>query len=233
MKTMPRQALTLLTVSGLGVSLLTACPRDPVPSQASAQLNFQFPALTDTGDVKVAAVAFLTPNDEPKVVASGSLTSNTTASIWLWGEDLKTLAANSRCTTPFLTGEAAGKVDVTVTPQTAKTCNVYFLVYRDSDRNGQPTSLEELYNTHDLYSYASESFSYRFLSPDGNSTETGTRTAGWSLVRHQVLQPSATPGRYLVSMNSVPKEDEALTLRMHEPTNFFTSQGLTRTGGHK
>ena len=230
MTTLPKQTLTLLTVSGLGVSLLTACP-DPTPYVPPTQFTFQFPALADTADVRVAAVAFLGQNNDLKVVSSGYLNGPGTAFISLYGDDLKSLANDPGCTTSFLTGEGAGKVDVTVTPQTAKTCNVYFLIYRDSDRNGQPTSLEELYSTHDLYSFASEAFSYRLLSPDGRSTETGTRAAGWSLVRHQVLQPSATPGQYLVSMNSVPQADEALTIRMHESTDYFTSQGLT--GGRK
>ncbi|WP_216328352.1 hypothetical protein [Deinococcus aestuarii] len=228
MKIARKQTLTLLVVSGLGVSLLTACP-DPTPYLPPTQLNFQFPALNDTADVKVAAVAYL--GDSVNVVGQGYLTGPGTATLSLWGDTLKTLAADPRCTTPFLTGEAADKREVTVTPNTARTCNVYFLVFRDANRDGRPTAEEELYNTHDLYSFASEAFSYRFVSPDGRSTETGTRTAGWSLVRHLVLQPSATPDRYLVTMNSVPQADEALTLRMHEPTDYFTSQGLT--GGRK
>lgn len=230
MPTPPKQALTLLAISALGLSLLTACP-DPVPYLPPTQLNFQFPALSDPADVRVAAIAYL--GGAVNVVSQGYLTDPGTASITLWGDQLKALAADARCTTPFLGGETKGMGEVTVTPSTVKTCNVYFLVFRDANRDGQPTAEEELYNTHDLYSSASEAFSYHFVSPDGRSTETGTRAAGWSLVRHQVLEPSATPGRFLVSMNSVPQADEALTLRMHEPSDYFTSQGLTRIGGQK
>ncbi|WP_102125550.1 hypothetical protein [Deinococcus planocerae] len=229
MKFAQRPSLTLLAVGGLGVSLLTACPGPTPPYQPPVQLNFQFPAPTDMTDVRVAAIAYL--GGAVNVVGLGYPTGPGTATLSLWGDGLKALAADPRCTTPFLTGEAAGKSEVTVTPPTAKTCNVYFLVFRDANRDGRPTAEEELYNTHDLYSFASEAFGYRFVSPDGRSTETGTRAAGWSLVRHLVLQPSATPDRYLVTMNSVPQADEALTIRMHEPTDYFTSQGLQ--GGRK
>lgn len=231
MKIFRRQVTTLLAVSGLGVSLLTACPRPAPPYVAPTTLSFQFPAVSDPTDVRVAAVASLSSPNEFKVVGQGYLTGPGAATLTLYDYDLKTVADDPRCTAPFLGGETAGMGEVTVAPNTAKTCNVYFLIFRDANRDGKPTAAEELYNTHDMYSYATEAFSYRFVSPDGRSTETGTRTQGWSLVRHLVLQPSATPDRYLVSMNSVPQADEALTLRMHEPTDYFTSQGLTPAGG--
>ena len=77
-----------------------------------------------------------------------------------------------------------------------------------------------------MYSYASSAFTYSMNSKDGHSTVSGTRTQGWSLVRHTVLQPSATPGKYIVTMNSVPTADESISIRLHEPTNFMTSMSL-------
>ncbi|GAA5513796.1 hypothetical protein Dcar01_02543 [Deinococcus carri] len=239
MKPPVSHALRLLGISALGLSLLTACPRQYTPPGPSASLSFTFPALTDTTDVRLAALAFerneKTNGYDPKVVTSTSLygPSNTAASLYLDGYTLKTWADNAKCTTPFLGGETAGMQEVTVTPDTVRTCNIYFLMFRDANRNGTPESGEVLYETHDLYSYATEAFTYRFVSPDGRSTETGTRTKGWSLVHHQVLQPTATPDRYLLSMNSVPQADEGLNIRLHEPTNAFTSQSLPRAGGHK
>ncbi|SMB96260.1 hypothetical protein [Deinococcus hopiensis] len=227
--------------SAATMSVLTACPRY-TPPPMGPNLTFTFPAITDTTNVIIAAVAFEQQADEtykPKVVAQNPIgysqggPSNTTASLYYWGDAIGSLPNNAKCTTPFITGEASGKQEVTVTPNTVKTCNVYFSVYRDSNRNGTPESGEELYITHDIYSYASEAFSYRYVyAKDGNiSTETGNRTQGWSVVRHQVLQPSATPGRYQITMNSVPAEDLGIAMRMHEDSNFFTSQSLT--GGHK
>ena len=80
--------------------------------------------------------------------------------------------------------------------------------------------------THDILSSASADFSYRYTSADSRSRETGVRKAGWTLVKHLVLQPQATPNQYLVSMNSVPASDQAIPLRLHEPSAFFTSMGL-------
>lgn len=226
-------SLRVLGISVAGMALLTACPR-PTPPPSGINLTFTFPSLTDTSNVQLAALGF--EEDKPKVVAQTPLgygPSSTSATLWLWGDMLRSWAENPKCTTPFLGGETEGMQEVTVTPNTVKTCNLYFLVYRDGNRNGTPESGEVLYETHDRYSYATEAFTYCFVSPDGRSTETGTRTKGWSLVRHLVLQPSATPARYLVGMNSAPQEDEGLPIRLHEPTNFFTSQSLSGPGGHR
>jgi hypothetical protein len=233
MRLLSRQSFRLLGISALGMSLLTACPRPSPPYLPSPQLTFQFPELTDLADVKLAALASEVVDGQAQlnVVSLGYLNTSSTGSVTLYGDMLKDLAANPNCTTPFLGGETAGMKEVSVTPDTVRTCNVYFLIFRDADRDGKPTASEELYSTHDLYSYATAKFDYRFVSPGGSSTETGSRAEGWSLVRHQVLQPTATPGRYLVSMNSVPQADEALTLRMHEKTDYFTSQGLKTPGG--
>ncbi|WP_019586522.1 hypothetical protein [Deinococcus apachensis] len=230
-------SLRVLGISVVGMALLTACP-GPTPPLSGSNLTFTFPSLADTSNVQLVALGFEQTgaggDPQRRVVAQtpiGYGLPSTSATLWLWGDLLRTWADNPKCTTPFLGGETDGMQEVTVTPNTVKTCNLYFLMYRDANRNGTPESGEVLYETHDLYSYATEAFSYRFVSPDGHSTETGTRTKGWSLVRHQVLQPSATPNRYLVTMNSVPQTDEALPIRLHESTDYFTSQSLT--GGHR
>ncbi|MPY66670.1 hypothetical protein F8S09_08180 [Deinococcus sp. SDU3-2] len=235
-------SMRLLGVGALCVSLLTACPGPgprPTPYLPPSQLSFTFPTVQDTTDVKLAAVAFVkdekTGGYQSQVVTFTPLSgpAASSATLFLDGYRLDTWAKNPACTTPFLGGETAGMQEVTVTPNTVRTCNLYFMLFRDANRNGAPESGEVLYETHDLYSYATEAFTYRFVSPDGRSTETGTRTKGWSLVRHQVLQPSATPGRYLVSMNSLPSADERLNIRLHERTDYFTSQGLSLGGGQK
>lgn len=227
----------MLGVSALSMSVLTACPGDPPPYLPPAQLSFEFPAVAYTPDLRLAAVASRTVSGQTDLrvveqgylqpAASGAVSSGT---ISLYPYTLESLKNDPACTTPFLGGETQGMQEVTVTPNTVKTCNVYFLLFRDADRDGKPTAEEELYSTHDLYSYASAAFSYSFVSPDGHSTETGTRRAGWSLVAHAVLEPSATPDRFLVTMNSVPQADETIALRLHEPSDYFTSQGLNAGG---
>lgn len=231
------------------MSALTACPR-PSPPTPGPNLTFTFPAITDTTNVMLAAYAFELNADgktyTPRVVAQnsvgyggpGGVVNTASLSSYAWGDAIRSLPNNAKCTTPFITGEAADKQEVTVTPNTVKTCNVYFSVYRDGNRDGKLDGIEVLYDTHDFYSYATEGFSYRYVYvKDGNtSTETGTRTQGWSLVRHQVLQPTATPGRYQITMNSVPEGDLGIAIRMHEKSNYFTSQSLKtpgRTGGQK
>ncbi|MBB5365038.1 hypothetical protein [Deinococcus humi] len=139
---------------------------------------------------------------------------------------LDPLKNNVACLAPFKTGEAAGLQNVVVTPDTVKTCNVYFTLFREANGNGKPDKSEEVFNTHDIYSYADTAFSYSFSSTDGKSEERGTRVSGWSLVRHEVLQPTATPGQYRVTMNSVLAPDQGLTIRLHEPTNRLISMGL-------
>lgn len=237
--------LRLSLGSAVMLSALTSCFR-PTPPPAGPVLTFTFPAITDTTNVMIAALSDETADGGSlKVVAqnpvgysgpAGDVTQ--TAPLYIGGEVLQALPKNAKCTTPFITGEASGKQEVTVTPDTVKTCNIYFVLYRDADRNSRPGEGEVLFETHDIYSYASEAFTYRFVATGQGytSVETGTRAREWSLVRHQVLQPSATPGRYLVSMNSVPKEDLGIAIRMHEKTPYFTSQSVSTpglAGGHK
>lgn len=224
----------------LTLTLLTACPQPPPPSTTTA-LSFRFPDTAQTAELKLAAIYFVDGSApaQPagvRVLTTGRLTRDGTfanaggtvngGTLYLNSYELEPLQKNAACLSPFKTGEASGMTNVVVTPETARTCNVYFTLFRDANGNGTPESTEELFNTHSLYSYADAAFRYSFSSADGKSAETGQRVSGWSLVRHEVLQPTATPGQYRVTMNSVPAADHSLTIRLHEQTNRLISMGL-------
>ncbi|GGS11416.1 hypothetical protein [Deinococcus sedimenti] len=226
-------ALRLSGVAAL-CALLTACPRPTPPPTPATILEFTFPATTDTGLLRLAALAFGEAGTAPVTVGSGYVRGSgakevSGGQVYVYPFELNR-SLQGACLSPFKGGETAGMKDVVVSPDTVQTCNVYFVLFNDLNRNGQPESTEELYQTHSIYSYASEAFTYSFTSPDGNSVESGVRRKGWSLVAHEVRQPSATPGKYVVTMNSVPAADERLPVRLHEPTNRLISQGL---GGAK
>ncbi|WP_135228973.1 hypothetical protein [Deinococcus fonticola] len=223
---MKKARLSLLVALGGLPLLLTACPR-PVPYDPPVLLTFRLPEDAPA-NLSIAAVTYQLQDNqkvEPVVLTHGYV-GGKTASISLFKSDLATLAKNTRCTTPFMTGEAKEMTNVTVNPSTVTTCNIHFVAYEDRNNDRFPTAEEERYITHDLYGYASSAFTYSMTTKDGKSTEKGTRTQGWSLVRHTVLQPSATPGKYVVTMNSVPVVDENLMIRLHEPTDFMTSMSM-------
>ncbi|CAM3699846.1 hypothetical protein [Deinococcus frigens] len=242
---------TVLAVGGsaLTMTLLTACPPAP-PPYASTTLDFRFPdtaqSAAQSADLTLAAIYFVDgsssqQNADVQVLTTGDLTRDGNFSypggpnaggtvnggtLRLDSFALEPLRKNAACLTSFKTGEARGLDNVVVTPETARTCNVYFTLFRDASGNRKPESGEELFTTHDIYSYADTAFAYSFSSTDGKSVENGRRAAGWSLVRHEVLQPSATPGQYRVTMNSVPAADEGLVIRLHEDTDRLISMGL-------
>lgn len=218
----------LLALAGLPL-VLTACPRPPYDPPVS--LKFSLPDDAPQ-NLKLAALSFQVQDDQTvkPVVFTQGYGYEKTLSISLDKSKLAALSKNTRCTTPFSTDQTKDMLNVTVTPSDVKTCDLYFVAYEDKNGDNVPTSEEERYSTHDVYSYASSNFTYSMTSKDGNSTVSGTRTQGWSLVRHTVLQPSATPGKYVVTMNSVPTADEEIPIRLHEPTSFMTSMSI---GGHK
>ena len=236
----------MLGGGALTLTLLTACPRPLPPPYTSTTLDFRFPDTAQTAALKLAAIYFVDGSGpaQPagvRVLTTGTLTKDGNfafpggpgtggtvngGSLRLDSSALEPLKQNAACLTPFKGAETKGLSDVVVTPDTVKTCNVYFTLFRDANGNNTPESTEELFNTHDIYSYADTAFSYSFSSTDGTSVERGSRVSGWSLVRHEVLQPSATPGQYRVTMNSVPAADQGLTIRMHEQTNRLISMGL-------
>lgn len=230
-------------MAGTGVALLTlltACPRPYPPYVPPVTLNFQFPATPVTPDLRLAAFYFEqdSPGAEAKVKLLGTgylstynTTTLSTGTISMDGSALNALKANAKCVLPFKGGETTGMQNVVVTPDTVKTCSVYFSLFRDVNGDGIPFSTEELYVSHDLYSYASSAFTYSFTSPDSRSAETGSRVAGWSVVRHEVLQPSDTPNRFVVTMNSVPTADETIAIRLHPDSDRLTSMGAN--GGLK
>ncbi|WP_309569790.1 hypothetical protein [Deinococcus sp.] len=219
------------------LTLLTACPRPYPPPLPPESFNFVFPDTPGGSDLRLAAIYFeqATPTAQAavKVLATGYIgnygsASVNTATLSIYGENLNILKSNAACVLPFKTGELRDFQYVMVTPDTVKTCNVYFSVFRDVNGDGVPQSTEELFITQDVYSYASSAFTFSATCPDGRSTYTGSRANGWSLVRHEVLQPADTPDRFLVSMNSVPTTDLGIAIRMHAESDFLTSMGVKR-----
>lgn len=227
--------MNMIRLGGVGAlcALLTACPSPPPP--APMGLTFTFPDTPAVDTLRLSGVAFGTNGQYLRTIgdggylwgAPGSVVNRTT--IYMDGYSLQNIQ-KSACLSPFKGGETDGMRDVVVSPENVQTCNVYFVIYNDLNRNGRPESTEELYQTHSIYSYASEAFTYSFTSADGRTTESGARRKGWSLVAHEVRQPSATPGRYVVTMNSVPEADGRLSVRLHEPTNRLISQGAPLGG---
>lgn len=234
-------------LAGVGlVSLLTACPGPipPPPNFTSFNLSFKFPPLPasanltntylaaiafdeDTGAVKVVSGQALAYNSGPNPGAAPNTTQPTSAQLKLSGYDLDTVAGSkSKCLKPFAKAQADGIKDLKVTPDGAKTCDVYFVIYEDKDGNRSPSNGEEYYMTHDIISYASSALTFSYSSEDGHSAVSGSLAKGWSLVRHQVLQPTSTPGKYLVGMNSAPTEDQTIPIVMHVPSAFYVSQSL-------
>lgn len=216
----------LLALAGLPL-VLTACPRPPY--EMPVRLTFDLPEGAPQ-NLKLAVLSFQKQDDntvKPVVFAQG-YGYNKNISVSLDKAQLAALARNTRCTTSFATDQTQDMVNVSVTPRDVTICDLYFVAYEDKNGDSIPTIEEERYITHDVYSYASSAFTYSMTTKDGASTVQGTRTQGWSLVRHTVLQPSATPGKYIVTMNSVPTADESISIRLHEPTNFMISMS---TGG--
>ncbi len=225
-----------MAVGALLTTVLTACPQPAPPPPPGFTLTFSYPPQADTTGLTLAAIYFDGPVT-PKVLnvypyQAGNQGQPATT-LYVDGYSLKTLASNPGCLTAFKDGEAQGMGEVSVTPADVKTCNLYFLAYRDANGDGQPQKAEEVYMTHDILSNASASFTYSYLSPDGASREIGVRGSGWTLVRHMVLQPEATPGRYQVSMNSLPVSDQAIPIQLHEPSAFFSSMSLPSGGGSR
>lgn len=221
--------LSVATLSGGLSLLLTGClPTPPVPVMQNS-LNFVYPDLPQNETFSLSAI-YYDEKSAPHVVSTQFAGQNQ-SHLWLNQFDLDKLAADPKCTTPFLGGETANAQEVKVTPSTVKTCNLYFVLHRSPAQyrpaDWVPSEQDVVYQTHSILSYASENFNYSLRNKAGNSTETGTRRQGWSLVRHEVMQPSATPGQYQVTMNSVAKEEESQPIRLHEKTPYFTSMSLT------
>ena len=246
MRQLQRRTLKFAALGTALIASLTACPQ-PVPPApyVGANLTFSLPptsnaeaqGLTLAAYYFVADAASGKPTGQIKVLQSEPLAFNnfngdasgtvSTARISLYG--LGDTAKDPTCLSAFVGRSTQNRTQVVVTPATVKTCDIYFSVYSGSSL----TTSSEKYTTNNFVSYASSDFTYSFVSSDGNSSESGNRKQGVSLVRHSVLQPSATPGKYLVSMNSVPDKDQAIPIRLHEPTNGLISQSLAHAGGQK
>lgn len=232
---MTKTSALKFALGSLVLAGLTACVdvgwRPPPPVQS---LNFSFPALGNLQDMRLAAYYFSGPTDNPKslrLAGAGYVDAATSGHIYLYGTEQA--AADPNCTTPFVGGETAGMLDVSVTPDWVKTCVIYFMLYEDKNRDNLPGNGEEVYVANDQYGYASEAFSYSFRTGPtqaSRATESGVRRVGWSLLRHRVIEPEATPGQYKVSMNSVADDDLGIPIQMHERTDFYSSQSVGSRG---
>lgn len=230
----------------LCLPLLTACPGWTPPSpNPGTTFTFTLPSPVYDANARVAAVAYLYEQGQPKPtiksVGYGSIEpGGSRASLSVGGYELDALAKNPQCFGPFKGGQDTQDLDpatLSVTPATAGTCQVFFLLYSDANGDGLPQEEEVIYDTHDQFVYADQDFTYSGQDLTHSATETGRRTSGWSLVRHTVIQPSATPGQYQVTMNSeqppatdTPYANTVYSVRLHEKTNFFTSMSV---GGRK
>ena len=248
------KSLPLLSAGILLTSLLTACPQPvPLPTSPVFNLSFNYPvqadmgagltlaAYTYSGAGKVTAVngyggypgPYSTYSSPIRAATSPVTVNYNLASLYLGGFALDSLLSPSGtdCRS-FRPPQDPALGTVTVTPADVKTCYVYFVAYVDSNRNGLPESSEVEYMTHDVLSYADKDFTYSGASADGKIVTTGSVRQGWTVLRHSVLQPTATPGHYRVSMTSLPPEDQGIAIQMHEPSSFLTSMGL-QAGGAK
>jgi hypothetical protein len=233
------QLARLIVGGALLMTSLSSCWRwfNPPEPAKYVTLNFQFPTLNadEAKNAYLAAYYY----DSPTTINvlqqqqlggygnSGSAISSTTLSLYGFEAVLK---PEVKCSTPFVGGETNNRANVVVTPDSVNTCNVYFAIYRNNGTNKPDTS--RLYSSNDFYGNATSDFTYSMTSPDGKSSESGTRKLGWSLVRHTVLEPSSAPGTYLVTQNSAPDADLALPIRLQVPTNGLISMNLP-TGRHK
>lgn len=260
----PLQKRFLPVGAGLALTiLLTACPIMPPPPPPGVSLTFSYPDRADTSGLTLAAFYFVSPGKVRLVGYGGYGTgssgysapsaqtlrpatspvmpapANASTSLYLDGYSLQSVLTGptDRCQS-FQDDAVAGMQQITVTPSDVKTCYVYFVAFRDANGDRLPQTSEEVYMTHDVLANASSDFTYSAVSADGRSRESGSLNKGWTLVHHTVLQPSAAPGQYLVSMNSVPASDQGVAIALHEPSAYLTSMGLTSmnlkaTGGAK
>ena len=261
MKYNPLRRLRLLGFGALLTPLLTACPPVPPPPLPGFSLSFSYPDGANTTGLTLAAIYFPGPGDG-RLVGTGGYSgynnyslpaaskgsaaalkpatspvypsSGAPTTLYVDGYSLQSIlnSTGAPCRS-FQDDAAAGMQQVTVTPPDVKTCYVYFVAFKDVNGDRLPQSSEEVYSTHDVLANASSDFSYTAVSADGKSRESGSLKTGWTVVRHTVLQPSAAPGQFLVSMASVSTADQGVAIRMHEPSDYLTSMSLTVTGGAK
>ena len=226
--------LTLLAGSVALASLLTACPGrrmyDP-----GVTLRFSLPE-GESQSGPMAIQAMYTTRDEAGQVVMKPLPEGSgygyfggrEGSITLNKVSLDKVLADGKCL-PY----RADKVTRVTEPAAVRSCDINFFVYSGSANSpAQPSSANLRYLTHDTYSYAGQNFTYTSAFSDKGLTsqETGTRRAGWSLVRHLVLHPSDAPNTYRVVRDSVEDSQLNLPITLHAPSDYFTSMGVS-TGG--
>lgn len=211
-------------------SLLVACPGPPGPYYGPGE-SFNLILPDDAGSNLRASFVWFDADNKAHTIGSGYVGSGgkdgaSGGVLYVYAGELEKLARNPQFVTAFVGGETQEKSEVTVTPGTARTGNLYPIVWRDLNSDNRLSGEGEVvYDTHDRYSYATESFTYSFRLPNGRAVESGTRLKGWSRVKHLVLQPSEAPGEYMISMNSVTGK----TFRMHEPSDYASSMSVKET----
>ena len=229
--------LSLLAGSVALASLLTACPGRRV-YEPVVTLKFTLPegAVMGTPGEPLTIRAMYTTRDEAGQVVMKPLPegsgydyfSGREGSITLNKLSLDKVLADGKCL-PY----RADKVTRVTEPAATRSCDINFFVYAGVGNGpATPSTANLRYLTHDTYSYAGQNFTYTSaLSSDGlTSQETGTRRAGWSLVRHLVLHPSDAPNTYRVVRDSVDDSQLKLPITLHAPSDYFTSMGVS-TGG--
>jgi hypothetical protein len=243
MKLSKSRRIRLLGLAAVLTPVLTACPMPPSPPPPGIGLSFSYPPKADTTDLTLAAITFSSTGQVTVVNSYGGYygpyaaqvspvapppVNFKTSSLYLDGYALQNLLSptGTNCRS-FKDDQDKGLGTITVTPADVKTCYVYFIAFADGNRNNKPEAGEEVYMTHDVLSYADKDFSYSGASTDGKVSTSGSVKVGWTVLRHSVLQPASTPGGYKVTMTSVPVEDQAIAIQMHEPSNFLTSLSLS------
>ena len=223
--------LLLLSGSVALASVLTACP-GPRPYEPVVTLKFTAPE-GKPGE-RLALQAMYTTRDAAGQIVmkavpgvGSSYFDGQNGSLTLYKATLDQVLADGNCL-PY----RADKVTRVTEPAAVRSCDINFFVYDGVSGPGTPSSANLRYLTHDTYSYAGRDFTYTsaLSSGDVTSQESGTRRAGWTLVRHLVLNPSATPNTYRVIRDSADDSRLNLPLTLHAPSDYFTSLGVA-TGG--
>ncbi|SEI92670.1 hypothetical protein SAMN04488058_102238 [Deinococcus reticulitermitis] len=221
-------SLLLRAGGALALSALLASCFPPRVPDSSVSLSFTLPAgETPTPDagLRLAAIYTVRGSEGPqvKVLAQGYL-SGDRGNVYLTRSQLEQVD-QANCL-PYY--HSAPRTQETVSVAGAKSCDISFVAYRAVGAGDGPTTANVRYLSHDTYSYAAQAYSYSFkVAGNGlSATERGTRQAGWTLVRHLVINPSATPSEFVVTRDSAPESSLNLPLRLHAPTDAFTSMSL-------
>lgn len=211
-------------------ALLASCfpPRVPEPGVSFSFTMPEGDSAETLRGLSLAAIYTVQGSEgqpEVKVLAQGYFSAyNNQGSLYLTQAQLNGI--NKANCLPYY--YSAPRTQETVSVPGAKSCDISFVAYQPVGASDGPTGANVRYLTHDTYSYAAQAYSYSFkVSGNGlSATERGTRQAGWTLVRHLVINPGAAPSEFVVTRDSAPESSLNLPLRLHAPTDAFTSMSL-------